>query len=350
MAYHWQFTNFSGLDMTSTAWDMDPNANVLLDCDSYDGSSLLEPPPMMPSLSSSSSSPPPPDQFLDFALLDPSMGQAPAPGSGSMGGMPPLSSSFGSASSAASVDGNSVFDFEFEVPSCSHAVVDPSWPMLASSPAAFSTPMGSPMPEPAMCAPPATSVPPIMIPPMPPRSIPDGHNPHKRRRYAHAFHPLQLCIHVLTSPPRCSLSPAVSSSSPTTAATGNTCSACVPPRHFRRRADLTRHIQTTHEPTAARDTYYCDYPKCQRAHDPFYRRDHWRDHYRDYHHEDLEKKGGRGGRARPADDAWYLERNTEPSWWRCSHCLDRVRVPDHGFQCPACGEVCCAKRRAVRMV
>ncbi|KAF4120012.1 ZnF C2H2 [Geosmithia morbida] len=202
-----------------------------------------------------------------------------------------------------------------------------SWFYDPDSPT-FSMPTNSPLPESNPISfdpvPPLASSAAIMFPHLPsaPRSIPGP--PNKRSR---------------PYPPPTAWS---SSSPPAT----NTCDQCFPPRHFKRRTDLTRHVQTTHEPLAARESFYCDYQRCPRYSEPFHRRDHWRDHYRDYHNEDLEKRGR--GRA-PADDAWFINRNTDPSWWRCGHCLDRVRVPDAGFECPSCGEVCCAKRRAVRL-
>ncbi|KAL5624765.1 hypothetical protein BROUX41_004825 [Berkeleyomyces rouxiae] len=95
-------------------------------------------------------------------------------------------------------------------------------------------------------------------------------------------------------------------------------------RIFKRKADLERHMRHVHLPVSDRKSFYCDYPRCNRAkHDaPFHRRDHLRDHYRDYHKDEVVKQG-----AVPAAAA-AAAAGTEPvdarrDWWRCAKCLYR---------------------------
>ncbi|KAI6784109.1 uncharacterized protein J7T54_004655 [Emericellopsis cladophorae] len=112
------------------------------------------------------------------------------------------------------------------------------------------------------------------------------------------------------------------------------------PKAFKRRADLSRHIDHMHSiPT---QNFPCDYSRCSRRHDPFHRRDHYRDHLREFHREDIEKRGVEEG------EAWYQRRNVVKAWWRCSRCLCRVSVGRSGFECHECGGVAGRKRQDLR--
>ncbi|PHH81067.1 hypothetical protein CDD80_3349 [Ophiocordyceps camponoti-rufipedis] len=92
---------------------------------------------------------------------------------------------------------------------------------------------------------------------------------------------------------------------------------------FKRRADLQRHYRHRHTPDSVKESFSCDYPRCSRYRDPFYRLDHFRDHLRDFHKEDIEKRGSETNNARPVSG----------SWWRCRRCLKRVYDLD---ACPRC--------------
>ncbi|KAH7193854.1 uncharacterized protein B0J16DRAFT_336142 [Fusarium flagelliforme] len=95
-------------------------------------------------------------------------------------------------------------------------------------------------------------------------------------------------------------------------------------RPFKRNADLQRHYKRTHsdEPDSV---YSCDCRGCFREGEPFHRLDHFRDHLRQYHGEDIPRRG--------ASSAMRSEKTT---WWRCTRCLVRVYVSQHGFECPNC--------------
>ncbi|RFU30969.1 hypothetical protein B7463_g5364, partial [Scytalidium lignicola] len=108
---------------------------------------------------------------------------------------------------------------------------------------------------------------------------------------------------------------------------------------FKRLADLDRHYKNVHD--AATESFACDYLRCTRSSEPFTRKDHYRDHLRDFHKEDL------GSYKRPKDEnwpekqrEWLSERRLSPNWWRCSRCLIRVQVKEHGYQCPTCKSPC----------
>jgi len=111
---------------------------------------------------------------------------------------------------------------------------------------------------------------------------------------------------------------------------------------FKRQADLDRHTKVMH---AAQDKtqYLCDYKKCSRHTSPFLRQDHFRDHLREYHREDLPRRGHEG-RAE-----WWAERYLSKDWWRCTRCLKRVDIKEHGFVCSTCGSTCEKERQQHRM-
>ncbi|CAM1501006.1 Fc.00g101680.m01.CDS01 [Cosmosporella sp. VM-42] len=113
-------------------------------------------------------------------------------------------------------------------------------------------------------------------------------------------------------------------------------------RPFKRVADLQRHYKNTHAPDDAKDTYWCDYPKCVRNREPFHRRDHFRDHLREYHKEDIQKRGA------SINEEWLNGRYLSTSWWRCPRCLDRVYVAQHDFECPKCKTSCEPARKERR--
>ncbi|KAL6857526.1 hypothetical protein ACO1O0_004964 [Amphichorda felina] len=168
--------------------------------------------------------------------------------------------------------------------------------------------------------------------PVPPRS--------RESRYAiSTISPLSLSLRVGPCPAN---TPLPTRSSTSSQPQGYSCPRCPIKHPFRRRADLNRHIQHMHGDPSSLDSFPCDYPRCSRRQEPFHRRDHYRDHLREFHREDIEKRGV------SPDRAWYQGRNTVTSWWRCNHCLERVSVDKHGFECPLCKAMCCAKRQEVR--
>ena len=107
---------------------------------------------------------------------------------------------------------------------------------------------------------------------------------------------------------------------------------------------MDRHYKQRHntEEQKKRFAYYCDYRKCSRKEDPFYRRDHYRDHLREYHKEDIEKRGV------IIDEHWLEGRNVNVSWWRCPKCLIKVYVDPSGYDCPDCKVSCQSKRKDAR--
>jgi hypothetical protein len=129
---------------------------------------------------------------------------------------------------------------------------------------------------------------------------------------------------------------------------------CLTKKPFNRPADLERHYRNVHASADQRECYGCDYPKCDRASEPFTRKDHYRDHLRDYHKEDL----GQAKRAKKEDgqkwnrsqELWLAERNISFNWWRCAKCLSRVRVEDDGWDCRQCNGACEPERKARRGV
>lgn len=113
---------------------------------------------------------------------------------------------------------------------------------------------------------------------------------------------------------------------------------------FRRKADLERHYDQCHTPKDKRAKYPCDWKKCQRANDPFHRRDHYRAHLRDYHLEDLMRRGSSGMESQ----IWWDSRVINPKRWRCARCLTRVKIQEHGYTCPKCGTSCETERQEHR--
>ena len=119
---------------------------------------------------------------------------------------------------------------------------------------------------------------------------------------------------------------------------------CQPKKPFNRPADLERHYRNVHASADQRECYECDYPKCDRATEPFTRKDHYRDHLRDYHKEDLghakRAKKEDGQKWKRAQENWVAERNISANWWRCAKCLSRVRVDHNGWECRQCNGAC----------
>lgn len=115
---------------------------------------------------------------------------------------------------------------------------------------------------------------------------------------------------------------------------------------FGRPADLDRHYQNVHADDDQKRKFYCDFPRCARAHDPFTRKDHYRDHLKDYHKEDIGSAKGERSKTKSKDlwqmeqEQWLLERVIFPHYWRCSKCLDRITVSKNGWDCPRCKTTC----------
>ncbi|KAI0012271.1 hypothetical protein F4779DRAFT_83034 [Xylariaceae sp. FL0662B] len=118
-------------------------------------------------------------------------------------------------------------------------------------------------------------------------------------------------------------------------------------RPFRRKADLQRHYAHMHRAASQKPAFPCDWKRCQRHREPFFRLDHCREHYRDYHSEDLLRRGGQGPRRDESPD-WWRRRNVDPRWWRCPKCLARIHVDADGFDCARCGVQCEPERRRLR--
>ncbi|KAH8878515.1 hypothetical protein GQ53DRAFT_595798, partial [Thozetella sp. PMI_491] len=115
---------------------------------------------------------------------------------------------------------------------------------------------------------------------------------------------------------------------------------------FRRQADCDRHFNMVHQDDSKKKQFRCDYKKCIRHAQPFYRQDHFRDHLRDFHKEDLLRRGVR-------DDAeWWEERAHRAiydRWWRCNRCLVvRVQIDKYGYTCPGCNNNCEPARQTAR--
>ena len=127
---------------------------------------------------------------------------------------------------------------------------------------------------------------------------------------------------------------------------------------FKRKADLERHYQNVHRKASAKKSYPCDYRRCLRSTEYFYRLDHCRDHYREYHKEDLCRRAGPslishpnpsivGGKKRESRQ-WWADRAPGKKWWRCSKCLRRVYIDLDGFECRNCRSICEMERRNYR--
>ncbi|KAI2624954.1 hypothetical protein GGR54DRAFT_543003 [Hypoxylon sp. NC1633] len=112
---------------------------------------------------------------------------------------------------------------------------------------------------------------------------------------------------------------------------------------FKRKADLQRHYLHRHRDSKLKKPFPCDYKKCGRSKEPFFRLDHCREHYRDYHMEDIERRG----QNKEAPE-WWKSRNVQPQWWRCAKCLSRIPIDTKGFQCPKCKTTCETQRRNLR--
>jgi hypothetical protein len=134
---------------------------------------------------------------------------------------------------------------------------------------------------------------------------------------------------------------------------------------FSRHYDLERHFQTRHpQENQESDTkkLKCDYSKC--PHKDSFRKDHCREHYREYHQEDLIKRGGdksdkpekakknnkRNSQKKPQSVDEFLATRSKRhlSWWRCSKCVERVKVNINGYMCPRCNTQCEPERVAWR--
>ncbi|OHF03569.1 hypothetical protein CORC01_01288 [Colletotrichum orchidophilum] len=77
--------------------------------------------------------------------------------------------------------------------------------------------------------------------------------------------------------------------------------------------------------------FLCDYPACNRKNEPFNRKDRLRIHLTDVHKEDVSAK------TFEMTVTWLHERKIYPKWWRCSKCLDRVKIEENGWSCPRDG-------------
>jgi len=119
---------------------------------------------------------------------------------------------------------------------------------------------------------------------------------------------------------------------------GRKCWKSRAPPAFGRSADLLRHYAHVH--AHKQDEILCDYNHCTRAKDPFTRKDHYRDHLRDYHKEDMPRPDK--GKKIPKKE----ERRINPKWWRCSKCLQRKYIKEHGWKC--CGFECEEERQRAR--
>ncbi|RYP18599.1 hypothetical protein DL767_009807 [Monosporascus sp. MG133] len=126
-------------------------------------------------------------------------------------------------------------------------------------------------------------------------------------------------------------------------------SMCLKPgcksKPFKRKADLDRHYQQVHLDSSAKRPFPCDYPKCPRSTNPFFRSDHYRDHCRDYHREDLLRRSS----SKKETDEWWADRIVPKKWWRCSKCLHRVYIQQNGFECHNCKTHCEPQRRNYRV-
>ncbi|KAI1389513.1 uncharacterized protein F4822DRAFT_427862 [Hypoxylon trugodes] len=112
---------------------------------------------------------------------------------------------------------------------------------------------------------------------------------------------------------------------------------------FKRKADLERHYLHRHRDSSQKEAFPCDWKRCQRFKEPFYRRDHCREHYRDYHNEDLEPRG-----SKKQSNEWWKSRNVDTKWWRCAKCLNRIPIDSKGFECSKCKTTCETERRKLR--
>ncbi|KAI1331869.1 hypothetical protein F5Y16DRAFT_245641 [Xylariaceae sp. FL0255] len=112
---------------------------------------------------------------------------------------------------------------------------------------------------------------------------------------------------------------------------------------FARRADLERHYEQRHMPAESKPSYPCDRKKCPRT-KPFHRLDHCREHYREFHREDLTRRSS----STKEDKQWWEDREIKMKWFRCTRCLTRVYIQEHGFDCPSCNTSLELERKRAR--
>ncbi|KAI5922759.1 hypothetical protein F4810DRAFT_701637 [Camillea tinctor] len=121
---------------------------------------------------------------------------------------------------------------------------------------------------------------------------------------------------------------------------------------FKRKADLERHYRHKHQSVDQKEPFYCDFKRCARNKEPFFRLDHCRDHYRDYHCDDLVRRSGSSSSSShhhsKEDAEWWDSRHVDPRWWRCTKCLSRINIESQGFECARCKTTCEAERRKIR--
>lgn len=117
-------------------------------------------------------------------------------------------------------------------------------------------------------------------------------------------------------------------------------------KSFNRSADLDRHVKNIHTNEDQKKGFFCDYKKCPRHKNPFFRQDHFRDHLRDQHKEDLIRRS-----TKPDETFWSTRspRAMDNGWFRCNRCLIcRVDIATEGYQCPRCGHACETERKDYR--
>ncbi|TDZ49836.1 hypothetical protein CTRI78_v007799 [Colletotrichum trifolii] len=88
--------------------------------------------------------------------------------------------------------------------------------------------------------------------------------------------------------------------------------------------------------------FTCDYPSCNRRTDPFSRKDRLRIHFADVHKEDVHRKN------HEMTEDWFMSRKVYPEWWRCTKCLVRIKVSEHGYECSQDNSKIEDKRREFR--
>ncbi|KAH9900202.1 hypothetical protein F4778DRAFT_782313 [Xylariomycetidae sp. FL2044] len=151
-----------------------------------------------------------------------------------------------------------------------------------------------------------------------------------------------------------------------------------PASPFKRKADLQRHYRHKHQDVSTLEAFPCDYRKCARHREPFFRLDHCRDHYREFHLDDVLKRQShshnghnshttsRNNNNKKKNTAtassqktttmlkggetphWWKIRYVDPRWFRCAKCLGRVDIASEGWECPRCRTVCEVERRELR--
>ncbi|KAI1462767.1 hypothetical protein F4805DRAFT_452595 [Annulohypoxylon moriforme] len=112
---------------------------------------------------------------------------------------------------------------------------------------------------------------------------------------------------------------------------------------FKRKADLQRHYLHRHRSINQKKPYPCDWKKCQRSKEPFFRLDHCREHLREFHREDLIPRG-----SNKESEKWWESRIVDPKWWRCAKCLSRIPIDGKHFECAKCKTTCEPERRNLR--